>query len=405
MLKMNPIASSKNLKSIYDLFFKKKTVFAIWIVISLSFVIDSWISHRMNNYLIFENTFRNLINHQSLYGWYPSFHDDANHYGPIFTIIIAPFALFPNWLGLLFWNLFNCLILFKAINTLPINDRNKCIIYYIAVPCLIESMLNQQFNPIAGALIILNYTMLNKREGFFSSLFMVLGIFVKLYGIVGMAFFLFVKNKPRFLLFTLFWSVFFFLLPMLFASPKFVAQSYLDWFVSLTEKNTANISGNGRDISIIGFCRDIGIPISNMVGIATGALLFLIPYLNPSLYKDEKLQLLILASALLFPIIFSTGAEDCTFIISATGVGIWYLHDPGRSFKNLLLPALLILACNFPVLLFPEFAKRHMVLQSMLSFPYFLIWLRILHCTIIGKIGIMQKDGKISPVCGTLKTR
>jgi hypothetical protein len=402
---MNPIIYPKNRNyRIYELLLEKKIVFAIWIIITLSFVIDSWISDRMNNYLIFENTFRNLINDRSLYALYPSFHDDANHYGPIFTLIIAPFSLLPNWLGLLFWNLFNCLVLFKAMNTLPVNDRDKCMIYYIAIPCLIESMLNQQFNPVAGALIILNYTMLNRNGGFFSALFMVLGIFIKLYGIVGLAFFFFVKNKPKFILYTIFWSIVFFVLPMLFASPTFVAGSYLDWLASLTEKNMANVSGNGRDISIMGFFRDLGIPLTNLEWIATGAMLFLIPFLNPGLYKKENLQILILASALIFPILFSTGAEDCTFIISATGVGIWYLLEPEKPIKNFLLPALLVLACNFPLLLFPKFAKSHMILQSMLSFPYFLVWIRILYCATMGKIAVLPKARQIQSFFGATQS-
>ena len=108
-----------------NFFNNNQVVLSIWVLITLIFVVDSWATHRFNNYLIFENTFRNLLKEQSLYAAYPNFHDDTNHYGPVFSILIAPFAMLHNWIGLLFWNLFNCIVLFMAIQTLPLSTEKK----------------------------------------------------------------------------------------------------------------------------------------------------------------------------------------------------------------------------------------------------------------------------------------
>jgi len=196
---------------------KQGIVFFIWLAIALFFAINSLITHRFNNYLIFENVFRNLLSEQSFYAQYPQFHDDVNHYGPVFSLFIAPFAMLPNWLGLILWNVFNCVILFYALQTLPIKSDKRVIIGYIAIPCLIESMLNQQFNAAAAAFIILSFTRLNSSKGLWSSMLIVLGTFVKLYGVMGLAFFFFVNNKPRFILYSVLWSVVFFVLPMFFS--------------------------------------------------------------------------------------------------------------------------------------------------------------------------------------------
>ncbi|WP_316832689.1 glycosyltransferase family 87 protein [Pedobacter aquatilis] len=392
---MNTLSSANQTNySFSKIYEDHRFAFILWLAVTLIFVIDSWITNRLNNYLIFENTFRNLLNQQSFYDLYPDFHNDANHYGPIFSLIIAPFAALPNWLGLLFWNLFNCIFLFKAVQTLPVSQKDRLIFCYIALPCLIESMLNQQFNAAAGALIILNYTQLNKAKGFWAAMFMVLGVFVKLYGIVGLAFFFFVKDKPRYILYSLFWALVFFMLPMLFSSPLFVTDAYFEWFVSLTTKNAYNVSGVGIDMSIMGFFRQLcHSPIlSNSICIGTGALLFMLPYLNIKSYKKKGFQLLILASALLFPVLFSTGAEDCTFIISIAGVGIWYVLEKNKILKNILLPVLLITACDFPLLFFPEFSKSHRIMLSMLSFPYFLVWIRILYKALMYKKIFKNED-------------
>jgi len=360
---------------------ENRFVLFLWVLVTLIFVIDSWVTHRFNNYLIFENTFRNLLHERSLYAAYPAFHDDANHYGPIFSVLIAPFALMPNSIGLLFWNLFNCFLLYKAIQTLPLSDDKKVIIGYIAIPCLIESMLNQQFNAGAAALIILSFTQLNKKNNMWTALFIVLGTFIKLYGIVGLIFFLFVKKKPQFILWLIFWSAIILTIPMSFASPGFVLHAYLDWKSSLIGKNEINVLGEGIDISIMGFFRQIlnRPEIPNLLFLSLGAMVFMFPFIRFARFSKPKFQLLILASVLLFPVLFSTGTEDCTFIISIVGVGIWYIYENNRAMKKVLLPVLLIIACNFPLLLFPVYAKSHPLSLAMISLPYFLVWLRIIY--------------------------
>lgn len=360
---------------------QNRFVLFLWVLITLIFVIDSWATHRFNNYLIFENTFRNLLHERSLYAAYPAYHDDANHYGPIFSVLIAPFALLPNSIGLLFWNLFNCFLLFKAVQTLPVTEDKKVIIGYIAIPCLIESMLNQQFNAGAAALIILSFSQLNKDKNIWSALFIVLGTFIKLYGIVGLVFFFFVKKKPLFVLWLVLWFAVLLAVPMLFASPGFVLHSYLDWKSSLIGKNDINVLGAGIDISIMGFFRLIlnQPEIPNLLFISLGALIFMLPFIRIGQFSKPKFQLMILASVLLFPVLFSTGAEDCTFIISIVGVGIWYIYENNRAMKKVLLPVLLVIACNFPLLLFPVYAKAHPLSLAMISLPYFLVWIRIIY--------------------------
>lgn len=296
-------------------------------------------------------------------------------------MLIAPFAIFHNWIGLLLWNLFNCLLLFKAVQTLPLTEDQKIAIGYIAIPCLIESMLNQQFNTGAGALMVLSYTLLYKDKGIWSALCIVLGTFIKLYGIVGLVFFFFSKHKQSFILWLVLWSVLIFLLPMLIASPHYVIHSYVDWKNSLINKNIVNVSGGGIDISIMGFFREIlnAKKIPNFLFLSLGAGLFILPFINLSRFKKSSFQLMILSSVLIFPILFSTGAEDCTFIISIIGVGVWYVKEKNELMKKIVLPILLVITCNFPLLLFPVFAKSHPLSLVIISFPYFLVWLRIIY--------------------------
>ena len=387
------LTNTQSLFSSRKFYQDNRFVLFLWVLITLIFVIDSWATHRYNNYLIFENTFRNLLHERSLYAAYPAYHDDANHYGPIFSLLIAPFAIFHNWIGLLLWNLFNCFLLFKAIQTLPLTEDQKIIIGYIAIPCLIESMLNQQFNAGAGALMILSYTQVNKNKGIWSALCIVLGTFIKLYGIVGLVFFFFAKKKPAFIIWLILWSIVIFLLPMLLASPDYVVQCYVDWKNSLIDKNMVNVLGGGIDISIMGFFRELfdEKKITNFLFLIPGAVLFMLPFINISRFKKSKFQLMILSSVLIFPILFSTGAEDCTFIISIAGVGVWYVKESNAAMKKVLLPILLLITCNFPLLLFPVFAKSHPLSLAIISLPYFLVWLRVIYTATNNKFAYAEE--------------
>jgi hypothetical protein len=70
-----------------------------------------------------------------------------------------------------------------------------------------------------------------------SAFSILIGTFVKVYGIVGLSAFFFIKNKLRFILSFIILAILFFVLPMLISSPKFGIQSYLDWYTLYQEKS------------------------------------------------------------------------------------------------------------------------------------------------------------------------
>nr|WP_309597341.1 hypothetical protein [Flavobacterium davisii] len=73
-----------------------------------------------------------------------------------------------------------------------------------------------------------------------------------------MAFFFFIKNKPKFIAGLILWSLVLFILPMLISSPQFICHSYIEWFERLVVKNSENASFNSRqDISVMGMFRRI----------------------------------------------------------------------------------------------------------------------------------------------------
>ena len=115
----------------------------------------------------------------------------------------------------------------------------------------------QQFNIAIAAIIIASYALIEKERDFWAAFLIVLGTFVKLYGIIGLAFFFFSRHKGKFVLSLLFWGVVLFVAPMIISSPVYVVSQYHEWFVCLVEKNGENLASVAQNISALGMVRRV----------------------------------------------------------------------------------------------------------------------------------------------------
>ena len=368
-------------------FTDRKYIISIWVLIALLAALKQYFggAARHNNYIIYKNVFYHTINELNLYAAYPSEYFDFNHYGPIFSLVIAPFATLPDYLGLPLWCLFNALLLCFAILQLPLRSQQKNVILWICAHELLTSLLSVQFNPGMTALIVLSYVYIEKQKDFWSAMFIVLGIFIKLYGVVGLAFFFFSKNKIKFISSLIFWAVVFFVLPMMISSPTFIIQTYQDWYHRLIIKNGENTHlGCFQDISVMGIIRRVlnDEYFSNIPILLSGLLLFGLPYLRISQYKNKAFQVMLLASVLIFTVIFSTGSESPTYIIAFVGVALWFVLQPKPVSKwhiALLLFAIILTSLS-PSDLFPKYIKEHYVQKYALkALPCVLVWLAIVY--------------------------
>ncbi|MBB6111965.1 hypothetical protein HDF23_004738 [Mucilaginibacter lappiensis] len=246
---------------------------------------------------------------------------------------------------------------------------------------------NVQSNPMIAGLIILSFSFIKKKQDFWAALMIALGTFVKLYGIVGLAFFFFSENKLKFIASFLFWSVVLFVLPMLISSPTFIIQTYHDWYNDLVAKNASNQGSDLQEICVMGLIRKIfNYPgLKNIYVIVPGIVLFALSYLRIKSFKALQYQLLILSSALIFAIIFSSSSESSTYIIAFAGVAIWYmnLNRPVAKYEIFLLIFALIITSLSPSDLFPRYIRMEYVVPYKLkALPCFLVWLKIVYETL-----------------------
>ena len=311
----------------------RRVLLGIWTLLSLVGMLKLHRSH--NNFLIFKGVYWHTVNGTSLYAAYPSEYSDVNHYGPLFSLIIAPFALLPEWAGMLLWLLFLSGWLFAAIYWSGLRKSQQVYIYWFCGFTLLTALFMQQFNIAIAAIILSSFFLIEKEHEGWAAFFIVLGTLVKLYGIVGLAFFFFSRHKLRLILWLAVWSVILFLAPMTISSPDYIIGQYHEWFTCLVEKNTHNLNSFAQNISLLGFVRRITghADYSDLWLIIPGMALFALPYLRFSQYKNLAFRETILASVLLFVILFSTGSEASGYVIALLGVCIWYTAAPWKRGK------------------------------------------------------------------------
>lgn len=361
-----------------------KYIFGVYLIISVVTAISKYLrgDYAINNYLIFKNVFFNTIHQKNLFIHYPDLYFDLNHYGVFFSALIAPFAMMPDWLGISLWNIANTFIFIYGIYKLPFSDSKKAIFGLLCLQEYITAALSLQFNVALTGLLLLSAVYIYERKEVKSVTAILIGIFVKIYGIVGLTQFFFIKNKTKFILSGVAIAVLFFVLPMAYSSPQFVIQCYSDWFQSIVEKNNENqVLGNMQDISLMGFVRRVlgDASISNLVFLAGGLPLFVLPYIRIKQYKHYAFQLMILASTLLFLVLFSSSSESPTYIIAVVGVLIWFFLQKERTPLIIgLLVFVIIFTCFSTSDLFPKFVKENYIIKySLKAVPCIVIWLRV----------------------------
>jgi len=376
-------------KTIYtalNFLLQKRTALFLWFGLSFFAGVKQAFSHHYNNYLIYKFTFFNLIHQYNLYLPQPERFLDVNHYGPLFGLFIAPFVWLPDELAVVLWVMFNAFVLYQAIFYLPIHNQQKIIVLLLCAHELMTASFSVQFNPSMTAIILLSFVFIRQKKDFWAACLIILGTFIKLYGIVGLAFFFFSDNKIKLVLSLLLWSAIFFVLPMAISSPAFVVQTYHDWYNVLIEKDAQNAASLMQDISVMGMVRRIfHLPkISDHIVLLPGLMIFGSSYLFIKKYKQLPYQLLILSSTLLFTVLFSSGSESPTYIIAFAGVAIWYVNlpKPTTPLQIALLIFAFILTSLSPSDIFPKSIKNEYVVKYALkALPCLLIWLHIVYET------------------------
>lgn len=328
-----------------------------------------------NNYIIFKNSFNHLINDQDIYTLYPEEQWDLFKYTPTFSAFFGLFALFPDELGLNLWNLLNAFMLLGAIYYLPrLKPFEKGIVLLILAVELMTSMQNDQSNALIAGLLVFAFGFLEKKQPMLASLAIVFSVFIKLFGVVGFALFIFYPKKWKLALYSALWSLIMLAIPLLFIDFEQYTQ-LMESYLNMLSNDHAISYG----YSVMGGLNSwFSIDVNKNIVVLIGTVLFLIPLARRKAFSHFLFRYLTLSSVLIWVVIFNHRAESPTFIIAMTGVALWFIQSQKSKINLLLFVFAFVLTSLSPTDIFPRFIRDQWVIPYVLkALPCILVWLKV----------------------------
>lgn len=403
---LNTIQKYKYMKErINKIISNKKTIVIIYILFALFASIQSLVPEtktlhdnsirytKYNNYIIFKNSFDNLINNQDLYILYPEKQWDLYKYTPTFSVFFGLLAILPDWIGLNLWNLLNALFLLFSIYYLPKLDlRKKGVILIIILIELMTSMQNSQSNGLIAGLLVLSFGLLEHKKYLFATLCIVFSFYIKLFGIVGFALFLFYPNKWKLGVYTIFWALLLGVTPLIFIDINQYSKLLESYMLMLN-----NDHSNSYGYSIMGLLNSwFSLELNKNTLVLLGMFVFLIPLSLLSKYKNYTFKFLGLASVLIWIVIFNHKAESPTFIIAMTGVALWFVSSEKNILNTILVCCAFVFTSLSPTDIFPKYLRDEYVIPYTLkAFPCIIIWLKIIYDMMVMKDDLItEKHGR-----------
>lgn len=365
-------------------FFKKpifsdyRFIFGIYVLLTLFASLRIVFVDGSNNYQIFYHSLDHLVQGISLYNEYPAEYTDHYHYAPTFAALFSPVFALPYSVGLFLWHFLFAGVWVLAIYRMPFTHQQKVFVYWFGLQELFTSLVNSQTNPLIAAIPLFAFLCFEKRQPFWAAFFIVLGFNIKIYSLVAGALFLLYPQKGRFLGSIVVWSLVLGLLPVVFTTPAKLLWQYDLWINQLFIKSDHDKWANTSIHRLIHTF--ISPDISTSVIIGLGVLLFCTVYVQIRSFTQPAFRLLMVASILIFQVIFNPVAESPTYITAVTGVVIWWFYSPQTWLDRTLVISCLILTVFSPSDLFPSFLREQYVKPYVLkALPCVLIWFRIIY--------------------------
>jgi hypothetical protein len=312
-------------------------------VISFTSSLDMVQYTRYNNFIIFKQSFFHLIHNQDIYRQFPEEHYDVFKYSPTFSLWMSWFAFFPDVVGLILFNLVNIIVLIIALRYLPLSkQRLNMMLFFIVIETLI-SLTSSQTNILITGLLILGWHFMEKGKPWWAALMIVLTFYIKIFGIVALALFLFYPTRWKAALATICWTIIIGLLPLLVITPEQLLFLYKSWGTLLTMDHSASVG-----VSFYGWLHSwFGLNVNKQVFVLIGALLFCLPLLKFKNWSNPAYRLNVLASVLIWVVIFNHKGESPTYVIAIVGVAIWYFIKQPASKSDLVLLLLALVFTSF----------------------------------------------------------
>lgn len=314
---------------------------ALYAIIALVISAQQTIGNaRSNNFAIFRASFWHLVHGQDLYAWYLKEHWDLFKYSPTCALLFAPFAALPYGAGLTLWNLVNAIVLSGAVVMLLPGRAGAAALFVMLLEAF-GALQNTQSNALIAGLIVLAVVALERERIFGGALAIISAAAIKVFPLSAGIFGLLTPNRRKHVMWCAVLGTVFVLLPLLVTSPTQLMVQYDSWFA--VQKQDATKVGMAWLGGLIELMLGRAIPHSP-VQLAGVAWIVASAWMARDRWMEDPIvRRLLLASLLIFSVVFNHMAESPSFVIAYTGVGIWWAAMPRARWRDAMVLLIVLL--------------------------------------------------------------
>ena len=314
---------------------------AVSLLIATAITAQQTFGHaRSNNFAIFRASFWHLLRGQDLYAAYPAEHWDLFKYSPTCALLFAPFAALPYGVGLWFWNMLNAIALSGAIVML-LPGRAAVAALLIMLLEALGALQNTQSNALVAGLMILSIVALERGRVAAGAASVIAGAAVKVFPLSAGLFGLLTPMRWRHVAWCVLIGFAFLVLPLAVTSPELLRFQYDSW-ISVQRQDSTKI-GMAWLGGIIEIALGRGVPHApfQLLGVA---IVVTSAWLARTRWNDDAIiRRLLLASLLIFSVVFNHMAESPSFVIAFAGLGIWWATMPRERWRDVLVLMIVLL--------------------------------------------------------------
>lgn len=337
-----------------------------------------------NNYIIFKQSYFHLIQQLDLYSFYLNEQWDLFKYSPACALSFGLLGYFPDAIGLTLWNLINALVLFAGISQLPhLPMKARVAALLLVLVEMVTSIQNSQSNALIVGLLILAFCLFERDQIFLACLCITFTVFIKIFGLLAFTIAIFYPNKIKTILYTILCFAFFTFIPLVVVPWDQLVFLYQSWWNLLVSDHTISygLSVMGWLTSWFGFTGD-----KNIV-VLLGLVLLLLPLIRWKHYAEFNFRISVLASILIWTVIFNHKAESPSFIIAMAGVAMWYFSSLRTNLNFVLILLAFVFTSLSPTDIFPKFIQREYFDPfAIKAAPCIFIWLKITYDLLFSKL-------------------
>jgi hypothetical protein len=317
---------------------QKRNLFLLGVTITIVVTLSEVLKWKQRIFIVYQNAtldyWKNIIPYGS--AWAIERGPDEFLYGPLFTILFAPFAYLPTWLGPFIWNLFSFTIFFLSVFKLPqqFNYKKKCKIFLYSLLVLANNLMYYQYNVIVAGIFLLAFTYMESNKMVYAILLIGISGFTKIYGIFQYTILVLYKRFWKNSLFILIpISAILFLIPIIHLPKIGIFDLYKLWFHGLQYHSDSRTWQSIFYIKLL-----FQTPPRHAVIYQMGSfvLILLFGLLNLKRSRDFSYRAQTMGILMGWLIFFSSAPEIGTYLIAILGYLLWYYTIEKNKFDRIL---------------------------------------------------------------------